>query len=50
MSKVEYKPLVVVCNLLKLNLIVSKPILEGAVKEVNIDSIQNINDTVAKHL
>lgn len=41
-SKADFKPLVSVCNLLKLNLIVSKPILEGAVKEIKVDSIKNI--------
>jgi len=44
------KPLVAVCNLLKLNLIASKPILEGAVKDIKIDRITNIQDGVAKHL
>lgn len=33
-----------------MNLMVSKPILEGKVKDININSIKNINDSVAKHL
>jgi len=49
-SELSSKVLVAVCNLLKMNLMVSKPILEGAVKEIKIDSITNINDPVAKHL
>lgn len=44
------KVLVAVCNLLKMNLMVSKPILEGGVKEIKIESITNLSDPVAKHL
>ena len=46
----EMKVLIAVCNLLKMNVMISKPILEGAVKEIKIDSIKNITDPVAKHL
>lgn len=46
----DYKPLVAICNLLKMNLIASKPILEGRVGDVNIAQITNIKDNVAKHL
>lgn len=35
-AKKEFKFLVAVCNLMKMNLIASKPILEGRVKEINI--------------
>ena len=44
------KVLVAVCNLLKMNLMASKPILEGVVQETKIDTIKNIQDPVAKHL
>ena len=33
-----------------MNIMVSKPILEGKVRETRIDSIKNIQDPVAKHL
>lgn len=46
----QNKALVQVCNLLKMNLMASKPILEGKVKDTKIDDITNIPDTVAKHL
>ena len=46
----ELKMLVAVCNLLKMNLIASKPIMEGRVKDVQISSITNIKDNVSKHL
>lgn len=46
----EMKVLVVVCNLLRMNMMISKPILEGQVKDIAIDSITNIPDTVSKHL
>ena len=49
-GSVERKVLVAVCNLLKMNLIASKPILEGKVKDVQIQQISNVKDTVAKHL
>jgi hypothetical protein len=44
------KVLVAICNILKMNVMISKPILEGATKEIKIDSIKNIADPVAKHL
>ena len=46
----ENKILVAVCNLLKMNLIASKPLLEGRVFDVEIPQISNIKDPVAKHL
>ncbi|CDW78225.1 UNKNOWN [Stylonychia lemnae] len=46
----ELKILVAVCNLLKMNLIASKPILEGKIESTTIPQITNIKDTVAKHL
>lgn len=49
-SQKELKILVSVCNLLKMNLIASKPLLEGRVSEVEIPHIQNIKDPIAKHL
>ena len=42
--------MVAVCNLLEMNMICSKPILEGATKETKMPNITNIEDTVAKHL
>ena len=46
-----FKILVPVCNLLKMNLIASKPLLEGRVAEVDIPSIRGATtDRVAKHL
>lgn len=47
---VSNKVLVAVCNLIKMNVMVSKPILEGAVKDIKIDSIKNISDPISKHL
>ena len=44
------KDLISICNLLKMNIIGSKPILEGAVKDIKIDEIKNISDPVSKHL
>ena len=44
------KILVAVCNLLKINLIASKPLLEGRVSEVELPMIKNIKDPVSKHL
>jgi hypothetical protein len=44
------KVLVSVANILKMNIMVSKPVLEGGVKEIKIDSIKNIKDPVSKHL
>jgi hypothetical protein len=41
---------VAVCNLLKINLIASKPLLEGRVSEVELPMIKNIKDPVSKHL
>ena len=49
-TQTEDKVLVAVCNLLKMNLIVSKPILEGKVSDIKLDTIKNIQDPVAKHL
>ena len=42
--------LVAICNLLKMNVIASKPILEGRVGQIDIPEIKNIKDPVAKHL
>ena len=45
------KILVAVCNLLKMNLIASKPLFEGRVRDIDIPSIRSpIVDNVAKHL
>ena len=44
------KPMVSVANLLKMNVIASKPLAEGRVRDIEIPNITNINDTVAKHL
>ena len=46
----ELKILVAVCNLLQMNIIASKPLLEGRVSEVEIPQIKNIKDPVSKHL
>jgi hypothetical protein len=46
----DLKILVAVCNLLKINLIASKPLLEGRVSEVELPMIKNIKDPVSKHL
>ena len=46
----SFKPLVAVCNLEKMNIICSKPILEGAVEKTKMPTITNISDPVAKHL
>jgi len=45
----EAKILVAVANLLKINLIASKPLLEGRVREIDIPTIKG-SDIVAKHL
>ena len=46
----QMKPLVSVCNLLRMNIMVSKPVLEGGVRDTKIETIKNIEDPVAKHL
>lgn len=47
----EMKILVAICNLLKMNMIASKPLVEGRVREIDIPSISDpITDPVAKHL
>ena len=47
----EMKILVAVCNLLKMNLIASKPLFESRVRDIDIPSIDTpTTDTVAKHL
>ena len=47
----DSKILVALCNLLKMNLIASKPLFEGRVKEIDIPSIgAPTTDIVAKHL
>lgn len=46
----ELKVLVAVCNLMKMNLIASKPLLEGRVAEVQIPQIKNLKDPVLKHV
>jgi hypothetical protein len=33
-----------------MNIIASKPLLEGRVKDIDIPTIKNIKDPVAKHL
>ena len=44
--------LVVVCNLLKMNLIASKSIMEGQLAHLKIDEakVPGVNDNVARHL
>eukprot|EP00347_Sterkiella_histriomuscorum_P012288 403369164 len=49
-AQTEYKILVSLCNLLKMNVMASKPILEGRVNDVQIHIITNIRDNVSKHL
>ena len=50
-SETVMKILVVVCNLLRMNLIASKPLLEGRVAQIDIPSISEpTKDIVAKHL
>lgn len=46
----DLKILVVVANFLNINLISSKPLFEGRVKDIDIPTIKNIKDPVAKHL
>ena len=47
----ERKILVAVCNLLKMNMIASQPLVQGRVKEIDIPSITDpTQDAVAKHL
>lgn len=46
----DLKILVAVCNLMKMNLIASKPIFEGRCIDVDMPQITNIKDPVAKHL
>ena len=47
----ERKILVAVCNLLKMNMMASQPLVQGMVKEIDIPSIaEPTQDTVAKHL
>ena len=47
----EMKILVAICNLLKMNVIASKPIVEGRVRDIDIPSVQAPTvDPVAKHL
>lgn len=46
----ENKILVSIANLYKMNLIASKPLLEGRVKDIDIPTIKNISDPIAKHL
>lgn len=50
-SDPENKILVAICNLLKMNVIASKPLLEGRVREIDIPKISEpTTDPVAKHL
>lgn len=49
-EKKERKILVAVCNLLKMNLIASQPLIQGRAKEIDIPSIKDPQDAVAKHL
>ena len=44
------KILVAICNILKMNVIASKPIVEGRVRDIDIPSIDIVTDPVAKHL
>ena len=44
------KILVMICNILKMNVIASKPIVEGRVRDIDIPSIDIVTDPVAKHL
>lgn len=37
-------------NLLQMNIIASKPLLEGRVKDIDIPTIKNVKDPCAKHL
>lgn len=42
--------MVSVANLTQMNIIASKPLLEGRVKDIDIPTIKNISDPCAKHL
>ena len=44
------KVMVAVANLLQMNVISSKPLLEGRVKDIDIPTIKNIKDPLCKHL
>ena len=46
----QYKPLVSVANLLHMNVMVSKPILEGKVRDIKIEGMDEITDPVSRHL
>lgn len=46
----EQKVMVAVCNLMQMNVIASKPLLEGRVKDIDIPSITSVSDPCAKHL
>ena len=47
----EMKILVAICNLLKMNVIASKPLLESRIRDIDIPSIGAPTiDKVAKHL
>ena len=49
-AEMKLKPLVNVCNVLKMNVIASKPLAESRVRDVDIPNIKNISVIVAKHL
>jgi len=49
-TETKFKPLINICNLLKMNVIASKPLAEGRVREIDIPNIKNIDDIVSKHL
>lgn len=46
----QTKILVAVCNLLKMNMFASKPLLGGQCKETDIPSLKDISDPIARHL
>lgn len=46
----DEKVLVAVANLMQMNVIASKPLLEGRVKDIDIPTITNIQNPCAKHL
>lgn len=46
----DRKVMVSIANLTQMNIIASKPLLEGRVKDIDIPTIKNIKDPCAKHL
>jgi len=49
-SEPDLKILVSICNLLKMNLIASKPLLGGQCVEVDIPSLSKISSPASRHL